>query len=254
MNQTKLFSLITCFLICAASPLMAHTEHADQPNRSGTHTDSGENEDLHINLDTTWANRYLAEGRESFGSEGIFSAAVAVTYGDFSFESWNGFSDESSKREIELTLAYTLSMIPLAPTVGITHINDIGGEPEGWDFSFCLEGEIAYGIEWETSLNYGLNQRGAYLETGLHKTFITPWVNITAGSHLGSNFGYVEEGHDGPDHFALQLELSQEVIGGLEIHGGISHYTPINRRESSHPEDDSLYEGFQFSIGAGYRF
>jgi len=245
-NQT--FSALTA--ACILTPhAFAHTGHFDQP--ASVHIRSDEE---HFTFEAAWSNRYLSEGREAFGNNGLLAFLATASYDPFSIELWSGFSDASAEREFEAALLYSIPLIPWSPTLGIAHVNDFRGTTEEWDFSLGLEGELAYGVEAQAEIVYGIDSNGFYIETGIARPFEMDRMAITPSAHMGHNFGYVADGHNGPDHFALQLQVSREITESSILSATLSHYTPIQKNSAKYADDDDLYRGLHFTISLGIAF
>ncbi len=237
-------------LLLTATCACAHTEHYDQPGRT---IDDIKIQGLTGSMEAGWFNRYLLEGREAFGESGVFTSLVSVSYETFAFEVWSGFSDSSADRELEVGLLHTFPNAPLNLTFGLSYITDMRGGNDDVDLSAGV-GEELFGIEWTATTIYGTSQGGAYLETGISRSCEFAGFPSTVGGHIGSNFGYVEEGHEGLDHFAASLEISREFAGDLTLNLALSHYTPIGSDGQNHPDDEDLFRGFHFGITAEYTF
>ncbi len=232
-------------LLLTAACASAHTDHFDQPGRS---SDYIEGPGFSAAMEAGWFNRYLLEGREVFGTSGIFTTLLSASYDNLAVELWTAFSDSSSERELEASLLYSMSDAPLKPVFGITYITDTRDWGDNWDLSLGVGDELILGVEWNAAFTYGIAQTGGYIETGVLRSFALAGFESTLGAHLGTNLGYVEDGHKGPDHYAFRLEVSREILADLTLTAALAHYTPIQRNQTRHPDDGDLYEGYHFGI------
>lgn len=227
----------------------AHTGHFDQPAVAHLRANDG-----HFSFETAWSNRYLLEGREAFGNNSILTFLATASYDQYTLELWSGFSDDSAEREFEAVFLYSIPKLPWNPTLGLAHINDFRGTTKEWDFSLGLGGEIAHGFEWQADFVYSLNQNGFYLETGIARPFDMDSFEFTPAAHIGTNLGYVEDGHNGPDHFSIQVQASRQIIESTILTATLAHYTPINKNSGKHADDDDLYRGLHLTISFGTTF
>ncbi|MEP3214294.1 MAG: hypothetical protein ABJQ29_13940 [Luteolibacter sp.] len=232
----------------------AEAIHPDQPGRIGEPHHRAEAQGFYTSLEAGWASRYIAEGREAFGDNGLTSFLAILGYRDFSVELWQGLSDGSSAREFQASVYYSIPMDPVSITFGLTHINDTRGGDEDLDLSLTLSSELCSGIFWDTNFYHGSDRGGSYLESGISHTWETPYVDINLGAHLGTNFGYVVDGHKGADHFVLSADFSKEVAEGLTLSAGYSYIFDIDRDPTRHAEDQKLYQGSLFGFAAEYSF
>jgi hypothetical protein len=241
---------LLCFFLTATAA-SALTDPLDQPGRSAEHSGA---EGFSAVVETGWFNRYLLEGREAFGDSGVFSGLVSMSWSAFAMELWVGFADHSADREFVGSLLYAVPGAPLDLTLGISHITDMRGGEKDRDFSVGAGDELFLGLEWTAAFTYGVSRSGGYLETGIFRTFAFNDLEATLGSHLGSNFGYVQEGHPGPDHFAIRLEIARSFSEAFTLKMATAHHTPIRANELKHPDDGELFRGFHFGISGEYSF
>jgi hypothetical protein len=238
---------LTVFLTAGCA--CAHTGHFDRPGPVHSAADASA-----YDIEASWSNRYLSEGRKAFGNNGVFAILGAATYGNHALELWSGFSDGSAGREFEAVYLHSFTGIPCNPTLGIGHINDFRGETEEWEFSLGLVGELGWEIEWLADMAYNPEANGIYLEAGLARTFVAAGFEITPSTHIGANAGYVADGHNGPDHIAVELMCGRGIGESITLNAIIAYYEPISKNASRHPDDADLYRGLHltFSIGASF--
>ena len=246
---TATFAFLTGSVSVSAQELEADQQGRIRPPDTET-LESG----FSASLEAGWASRYIAEGREAFDDDGMTTFLLGLGYDDFSLELWQAFSDGSSAREFQASIFYSLPIEPVSVTLGLTHINDTRGGDEDLDISLILSGDLFADLEWETIFYYGFDRGGSYLETGVSRTWETELVDISLGAHLGSNFGYVIDGHDGVDTIFLSADFSKEITESLTVSAGYSYYFDIDSDESRNEEDADLYQGSVFGIAVGYSF
>jgi hypothetical protein len=232
-------------------PASGHDFHFDQPGRSGIGPNDGF---AAFSFEAGWASRYISEGRETFGNSGIFSALAGVSFSPFAFELWHGASDSSAERELEASLFYSIPDLPVEAILGLAYLTDLRGGDKDWDLLLGFSDELLLGIKWHAEFIYAVNQRGGYLEAGLTRDFRFSDFQIRVGSHLGANLGYVPDGHDGFDHWALQLEVSRQIRQNLSVSYAASYYTPIRENAGAYSADADLFDGLQFGIVAAFNF
>ena len=138
--------------------------------------------------------------------------------------------------------------------LGLTHINTLDGGDEDLDATIVFFGELPAGLEWETVYYYGFDRKGSYLEVGLSRTWELDWADVSLGANLGSNFGYVVDGHEGADHFALSAEISRELVEGLTVRAGYSYFFDIDADPLRDPEDADLFDGSVVGFAVEYIF
>lgn len=253
MNSPSL-TISTLALSTAISAFAAEPFPTNQPGLFAQSLDQEGTDPFSASLEAGWTSRYIAEGRETFDDDGMATFLASLGYQDFSLELWQALSDGSSLREFQASAFYSLPTDPIAITIGLTHINDTRGGDEDLDLSLALSGELFLDISWETLFYYGFDRGGFYLESGISRTWETPLVDIQTGLHLGSNFGYVTEGHEGPDHFAISIDFSKQITDALTVSAGYSYIFAIDRDIIRNPEDEELFQGSLVSLRTSYSF
>jgi hypothetical protein len=61
---------------------------------------------------------------------------------------------------------------------------------------------------------------------------------------MGWNAGYMADGHDGANHFALVLEAAVPLKTGLELSGNIAYSFAINDNADKYADDEGLRSMF----------
>lgn len=248
------FQIAPFLAVLAATGSFAAPIHPDQPLRlsEGQHTHDGG--DWESSFEASWNSRYLAEGREVWGDNGIFSGLAVITFQNFTLELWQGFSDGDAGREFQGSTQYTFHTDPVEVTLGLTHINDTRGGDDDLDASISFAGELPFCLEWNASFYHGFERDGSYLEAGISRTWETDAFDFSIGSHFGSNFGYVVDGHRGADHIVLSAEISREISEGFTLRAGYAYHFAIDRNPARHAQDQELYDGSLLGFSAGYSF
>ncbi len=245
---------VLAFILATTLPCLAEPQHPDQPARIAEGLQPGFSGDFETSIEGAWASRYIAEGREVFGENGVMSALAILSYQSFAVELWQGWSDGSADREFQGSLQCTLIDEPVSVTFGLTHINDTRGGDDDLDASVSISAPLPNGIAWDTEFYYGFDRDGFYLETGFSKTWETRIVDVTLGAHLGSNYGYVMDGHEGPDHYVISANLSRAINDCFRVTAGVSQHLVIDRDTARNAEDGELYDGTVFGFAAEYSF
>jgi hypothetical protein len=202
-----------------------------------------------------WASRYLSEGRQNWGNAGILTLGTAAGAGPFGVELWQGLADSSADREFQATGAYS-HLLAGGTSLGFrsTLVSDTRGHSD-WEFGLAATGLLFAGIEGSAQLYHSTGPNGAYLEIDLSRPLIglAGW-DLGIGADTGSNFGYVRNGHRGPDHFGLRLEGEYGISPRGALTTSLARYSPLGRNVRSHPGDASLYDGWFFRIGAQWKY
>lgn len=245
---------VILFPLAIASAAFADPAHLGQTARIASHFRDSSEDEFQASIEAGWGSRYLAEGREVWADNGIFSGLLVLGFNDFAIELWQGFSDGTAEREFHGSVQYTVFRAPVSMTLGLTHVDDLSGGDNDNDASVSLIGPLPFGAEWDLNYYYGFERDGGFLEAGFSRTWEMDWVDVSLGAHLGSNLGYVVDGHKGPDHLVLSAELFREIMENLTVRAGYSYHFRIDRDPTSHIQDLELYGGPSLGIAAEYSF
>jgi hypothetical protein len=237
-------------ILLTTTHAIAHSEYFDQPGRSANFNQDGS---FSASTEAGWFNRYISEGREAFGNAGMFTTLTSLSYNSFGIELWGGFADSSADREFEAHAHYAIPNAPLNLNVGLSYITDGRGGDEDWETSISIGDDLFLGIEWTAVLVYDFGDR-SYLEAGISRIFHVAGFEAALGTHLGSNFNYVRDGHIGFDHYAIEFEISRQISETLTIRTAATSYTPIQKNAAKYTDDADLYNGVHFGIAAVVSF
>jgi hypothetical protein len=201
-----------------------------------------------------WASRYLREGRKQFDSAGVFGFTLGGGYGPLGMDLWQGVADSNAQREFR-------GSVRLEQDVGIfrfglrsTYVSDTRGA-DFWEMGLGASGDLFFGVKWRSEIYQRTDPSGAYADGSVFRDFqVAPAWQISTAAGLGANLGYVRDGHRGPDHLGLNLELIRSLGHQSKLHGGVGHYFPLDRSFPRRLGDADLYDGWLFNLGARWTY
>jgi hypothetical protein len=171
-----------------------------------------------------WVSKYLDQGREQFDGAGGIILGTSVDFESISLELLQGFADSNAAREFRgnLLLSHSLKNLELGLRTSI--VSDTRGGPEVWEVAGAIAGELAFGVRWESEICYDIHSGGAYAEGSLCRNWeVSPVWELAASGAFGANFGSVADGHRGPDHLLLNVEMVRLISENSAICAGLGH-------------------------------
>lgn len=202
-----------------------------------------------------WTSKYLREGRRQFGRAGVIGLTGSIAYNPLELELWQGFADSNAGREFQGTLRFKHQFEELLFGMRVTHISDTRSGPDDWEFGATLLGDLFYGVKWKGDVYFGDQSNAVYTEGTLFKEWkpAPEWL-LTAAGKLGANLGYVRDGHRGPDHLLLNVEIARSISTRGRVFGGLGHQFAIDRNESRRPGDARLHDGWLLNLGTSWSY
>ena len=231
------------------------TVNAYEPHGSGDHqSDQLAEESAHL-VTLSYESRYFSEGRDALDGDALYSTNAEFSWENLTGGFWYGRSAGQSYDELQLALAVTHSVGDFEIYGGYTH------------FRFPVDGahdnELGAGVSWTglpheivaaVDVYYSFDAQGYFSELSLARDFtLTEKLSLSASGFFGVNQGYVSDGHDGANHFALQLGLSYEITDTVSVHAHGTYSWAIDR-DLSATGDAQLRDFFHAGIGLELTF
>ncbi|AKJ64794.1 hypothetical protein L21SP4_01551 [Kiritimatiella glycovorans] len=114
----------------------------------------------------------------------------------------------------------------------------------GIGFSYSgLPAGLADGIDGY----YSFEAEGAFFEASMGGEYeVMDRLTLAPSAVLGWNSGYIADGHDGANHFALSLEAITPLKDGLDLVATFAYSWAIDADPEPYPGDEAL-ENFPFA-------
>ena len=201
---------------------------------------------LEVSLAAVWDSHYVSEGRNNLDDDGLASAEATIGYQGFSLGAWAAESPDQDYREYNYWLEYRYEWEAFTVTAAYTYLDFDTDDADDKEFSFYIGYALPYDLQLEIGGYYSDESSGTFYEGTLSAEFelteawaLTPFIN------LGSNDGYIAEGHNGLNHLALGVELNYALSEYFSIGGYLAHTIAIDSDASDHADDD-LLEDFTY--------
>jgi len=248
--KLKFHSIFVAIYASGASMAFAHQSEPQQPfERPHAH----ENFEFHVH--TGLESRYFSEGRDALNGDSIWASSFEFGLEHFAAGVWYGNSPNQSYDELQLSFALTQTFGDFEAYIGYTHYI--------FPFDDSHDDEIGTGITWtglpgEIEISADIYQSfdadGYFAELSTSREFeITEPFSITLSSIFGINQGYVSDGHDGANHFALQIGYEYVLTKSLSLIAHTTYSWAINK-SSTAPGDALLKDFVHFGAGIQWDF
>jgi hypothetical protein len=211
---------------------------------------------LEASLSAGYESRYVAEGRDNLGGDGMFASTLEVGYQGFTAGFWYANSPDADYEEINSWLQYNHSIGDFEISVAYTHLRFLSDDE--------YENELGLGVEYgalpwnltATALGYySFDAEGSFFELGLNGDYeIKPWLTLSPYSLFGLNSGYISDGHDGANNFEVGLAGEIPLGSDWSIVGHISYNFEINSDPARYAGDESLNNFFHGGVALRFSF
>lgn len=202
-----------------------------------------------------WDSRYAVEGRDVLDGDSILAQTVELQWQSLGFGVWYGDSPDQRYNELQLAVSYLHSFGPVDAYLGYTHLRFPDDSAHDHDLGAGLawdEGPLD--LKFALDAYYSTRNDGAFGEFSISREWqLTEALSLDASSVLGMNQGYVADGHDGLNHVALLLGLSQQLTESLSLRLHGSYSWGLDRKATA-PDDALLRDFFHAGIGLEWSF
>lgn len=232
------------------SALQAHDQEAQLPfDRPHAH------EELEVHAHLGWESRYFSEGRDALDGDSLIAGSFELGWKHLAAGVWYGTSPDQEYDELQLTLALTQTFGDFEVYGGYTHLRT--------PFDGAYDDEIGAGISWSglpmdwelaADIYYSFDADGYFAELGASREFeITEELSLGFSGVFGMNQGYVSDGHDGANHFALGIGLEYALNECLSLAAHASYSWALDR-DRDLPGDELLTDFFHGGVGLEWSF
>lgn len=238
-------------LACAALRVYGHETEATQPFEFEREPVAVSQAHIHAG----WESRYYSEGRDVLDGDAWWSSsaefnwqavAAGILYGRSPGQAYDELQLSVAlirrARAIEWYVAYTRLEFPLADDSD----NEVGAG--------LLWSGLPLALEFSADVYHSFAATGQFAEFALRRGFeITPACELGVTATLGVNQGYVPDGHDGANHFALQLGMEYALTDALAMTAHAT-YSQALARDATLAGDAGLVDFFHGRLGLEWSF
>ncbi|MGJ8653357.1 MAG: hypothetical protein ACSHX8_08790 [Opitutaceae bacterium] len=255
INKLYFFSvLIAITQLCSAQHV--HETGATQ-NHLLRHDPELEHPDFPVELSLTaaWESHYVLEGRDLLDGGSLASVEAIGTYRGVSIGVWGVESPDVGYTEYNYWLEYSYEWEAFTFTATYNYL-DFKTEGEN-DLEYGLALTYALPQNFELSISGYLSEENPsafYEATLLTDIELSDALLLSPFCTLGYNDGFVGDGHEGWNHFAVGVELRYSLCQNFSIGAYLVSTLAINSDEDSYSDDESLYDFVYGGISLNFAY
>lgn len=172
-----------------------------------------------------YTSRYVSEGRDNLPEGGMWTAEAGVSGAAISAAAWYGRAETGGYEELNLSVAYGLTMGDWQAAFGYTHLSFLETDETDQELSVELVRELAAGLLLTVAGVYSVEAEGSFVEVSLSREFLWEGSRYSLLPYLleGFDFGYASDTYDGPNHLQAGLILSCQLCDTLSLSAEIAH-------------------------------
>lgn len=210
---------------------------------------------LDMAIDLAWNSRYVSEGRDNLDGEGLANSTLEIAYKGFNLGSWYASSPNNGYTEFNAYSEYTVKYGPWECYAGYTHLeypaDDADDDEIGGGLAYtALPGHLSAGLDGYYSFEAG----GSFYEAIVAGEYSLGDLTLSPGGVVGANAGYIADGHDGLNNFALCLTAAMPIKDGVVLVGSVAHNWAIDADPDKYPGDELLDDFFHGSIALNFAY
>jgi len=241
-----LFALFPAFLNLGWSHDAETTKPIEKTHAHGT---------FQAHAHAGWESRYFSEGRDALDGKSFWSGTVELGYDHFSGGVWYGRSSDHNYDEWQYSLALTQESNGFEFYLGYAYLDFSKDNQSDSEWSAGISyGELPFALETSLDATYSKDAEGTFFEWSTGKEFNpSETLELSLSGILGWNEGYVSDGHDGLNFFALRTGAKANLSEKLSL---VAHGTQSLAvdRDPTLSGDLQLKDFFHFGVGLEWTF
>lgn len=182
-------------------------------------------------LQLTYDSHYITEGRENFGSQGIFAATLEAESSTLTVGFWTGHSDDFNQHEHNLYVADSWHYNDYFNiSTSYTYLRFSEGSPDDHEIALSARIGKELGAAIDLSTTYSHQSSGFY--QAVYGSYALAHENILTTAHisLGLNNGYISNERSGVDHIAAGVNSSIAISPKIVIDTYLNYTQSINKQ------------------------
>jgi hypothetical protein len=204
---------------------------------------------------TGWESRYFSEGRDALDGNSLWTGTVELGYDHFSGGVWYGRSSNHKYDEWKYSLALTQESDAFEFYLGYTYLDFSKDHDSDSEWSAGISyAELPFALETSLDGSYSTDAEGTFFEWATGREFnLSETLQLSLSGILGWNEGYVSDGHDGLNFFALRTGAKVNLSEKFSI---VAHGTQSLAvdRDPVLSGDELLKDFFHLGLGLEWSF
>ena len=205
-----------------------------------------------------WESRYVTEGRDNLSGNNLVSASTEFAIDEFSVVPWFAASPASDYAEFNLNIVHGFKLADtLLIYAGYNRIQarDHGVSSDDNEISLDLAYKLSKQLNLLASVYHSFDADGSFMELAVkRKQRINDTTRFRVQAVLGTNAGYVADGHHGLNNFQLRANITYEPVTQMELYAYSGYNIAINDDKTRYAGDSLLDDFFWGGVGLTWRF
>jgi hypothetical protein len=215
-----------------------------------------DSDDQVIHLHASWESRYVSEGRDNLGGDGLIVGSLEATFDPLTLGLWYGNGPEADYDELQAFVAVSWSWKDLEWYVAYNHLQFLSDDTNDNELGV---GVVWSGLPWEMTFGvdayHSFDAEGSFFELAVAREFgISEKLSVEPYLVFGINSGYISDGHEGPNNIALGVEGTYAFNESFSAMAHMSYNWALDREFPRYSGDELLHDFFHVGIGLLYEF
>jgi hypothetical protein len=200
-NRTRILLVLIVFLLSALC--LSDYSQAAQP----------------VDVAIGWQNSFLAQGRDGLEEGGLVAGKAVTELGAFELAAWYGRGDRTDFEELDLALAWGMSLGTVDAGFSWTRIEALSARAFDNELGVELALSQFPGLQPGLAWIYSLEAGGGFLEFTLSAEHQLARERLTLATYVtqGMDYGYASPAYDGPNHLQLGLDADYRLNDRLHL-------------------------------------
>jgi len=210
---------------------------------------------LELGLAGAWESHYVSEGRDNLDGDSLAGLEATIGYQGFTVGAWGAESPDQDYREYHYWLEYSYEWQAFTFTAAYTYLDFDTDGADDKEVSLYIAYALPYALQLEIGGYYSNESSGTFYEGTLSAEIeLTEELIVIPFANLGSNDGYIAEGHNGLNHLALGLELNYALSEYVSVGAYLAHTSAIDSDSNEHSDDDLLEDFTYYGLNLIFSF
>jgi hypothetical protein len=202
-----------------------------------------------------WESLYFSEGRDALEGKSLWTGSVEFGYEHFSGGVWYGRSSNHAYDELQYSFSLTQEKNDWSFYAGYTHLvfsKDDESDDE-WSLGVAYD-NLPFSLGSSLDGTYSMDAKGMFYEWSTYREFsLSEKSELFVSGLLGLNEGYVSDGHDGANFYAISIGIDRKITNNFVVFGHGMQSFAINP-DFTMSGDDQLKDFFHFGLGLQWNF
>ena len=205
-----------------------------------------------------WDSHYASEGRDALDGDSLWTASAEFSWEHLAGGIWYGSSPDQSYDELQLTLGLSQKIGEVEFYGGYTYLRfPFDGTDDHELGAGLVWSELPLGLALAADVSYSSEAEGYFAEFSMFRELqLSDQWSLEAAGVFGVNQGYVSDGHDGANHFALGLSTEYALTEEYSILSHVSYNWAAGREPDASGDEllvNFFHGGFKNLTSPGLR-